>query len=549
MTHHVEPRFRAYCFYGVTTLALACTGEIGPTLETPPESMRPAAASCAPTAAPMRRMTTPEYVESVRDLLAGFGQTAADESFDLLPTDVKNQLVENAAGDGVREAFVRGYADVAEQVVAGVDLVEMSGCTALADRACTEAFIERFATRAYRRPLDPRQRAALVDLEMALHETVPDDEALRFALGAVLESPSFLYRPEVGGAAVEGWQPLDDYALASRLSYLFTGSLPDDELLARAEAGDLHQAEVLATEVDRLLESPRAQNWITRTFFRLWADTEGTAPSYGGTGLEEAFPEETAQFARHLIFVEHGSFADLLTADFTFLDRQLAEFYGREDAGSFGSEMELVAGEPDRNVGILSQGNTVARSAAYGNRIIHRGKFVLGRLLCAPLPPPDPDLQARITSENHEPVPGTTLREHVGELTSSPECQACHTHINPAGFAFENFDSTGRWQSEDSGHPVDASGVLNVRGEVLAFDDLREFGEAVGHSDAFHDCLLGDFFNFVFGRLAAPEDQCLLEELDDVWSGGDGPVRELFVRLTQSPLFLGQPAEVEGESP
>ena len=313
-----------------------------------------------------------------------------------------------------------------------------------------------FATRAFRRPLEVGELEAYASLARPLlAEGRPFLDALRVSLRAVLSAPPFLYHGGEPGA-------LDDYALATRLAYFLWRSMPDDELLAVAADGTLTDPAVLTAQVDRILDDPKNARFIkdfAGQAFRLY-ELKATLPDAGlypefDDQLGRSMAEETELFLAELVAEDLG-IDHLVTADFTFLNRRLAEHYGVADVT--GQEMRRVALPTDSPRGGLLTHASVLKVTANGTTTspIPRGNFVLSNLLGRPAPPPPPGVGGLEPDTRGT----TTIREQLDAHRNNAVCASCHRTIDPPGFALESFDPIGgfREQYRVSGGEMDFGG-------------------------------------------------------------------------------------------
>ena len=303
--------------------------------------------------------------------------------------------------------------------------------------------VEAFATRAFRRPLHDGELEAYAGLaKPVLAEDRPFLEAVRVSLRAILSAPAFLYQSGDPGA-------LDDYALASRLSYFLWRSMPDDQLFALAGEGRLTDPTVLSTQVDRMLDDPKSQRFVTDfggQAFRLY-EIKATTPDAGlypeyDDRLGQAMARETELFLTELIADDQGV-GQLIDADFTYVNRRLAEHYGIPGVDEQHMRRVALPADSPRG-GLLTQGS-ILKITSNGTTTspVPRGNFVLANLLGQPAPPPPPGVAGL------EPdIRGTTtIREQLEAHRSNPVCGSCHRVIDPPGFALESFDPVGGFRT------------------------------------------------------------------------------------------------------
>jgi hypothetical protein len=500
------------------------------------------------------RLTHTHYDNTVRALLGI--EAAPSKAF--LDDPVVGVFDNDAAALFVTGRLVRDYMRAAEELAGAVTSDEdrwraLVPCDPELD-ACAAAFVTSFGRRAFRRPLSDDE----VERYLQLFEQGPSfyDEASSFASGVrlvietMLQSPSFLYRNEIGDGPAGAVRALDGFEIATRLSYLLWGSGPDDELLDAAESGGLDTPHGIEAAARRMLADRRAKQAVD-DFHRQWLDLAG----YGGLtknpdaypewnpGIAESMREEVLQFVRHVVFELGGSYVDLLTLPETFVDADLASLYGV--GGDFDDSMELVDLDADERAGLLTQVGFLASHAhAAQTSPIHRGVFVQRRMLCNPIPDPPGDVDASIPAVDGEIE---TTREAVELHTSGEACIGCHEMINPAGFSFEGYDAIGRVRQDENGARIDASGSISVDGQQIPFNDAVELSQAIAYSDAGPRCYATQWFRYANMRRETPDDSCTLEGLRSAWEASGYEIEELLVALTQTATFRHRAEQEDSE--
>lgn len=333
-----------------------------------------------------------------------------------------------------------------------------------ADQAA-ERILTNFSRRAFRRAVSGEEVDRYLNLfreEFAASQSF--DDAVKLALTAVLASPHFLYRPELAPSTASEAFQIDDYQLASRLSYFLWMTMPDDTLFDLAERGRLHQPRILKQQVKRMLEDPRAFEAMA-TFAGQWLGIE----NLGATIVPDprTFAEFTPPLSRAMkdetfltfeaLIKENGSLLNLLDSRESFLNDVLAEHYGIE--GVEGGEMRRVALTNPHRGGLLGMASILTATSNPGRtNPVSRGKWVLETLLGGRIPEPPAD--AGILPENAGRVNGRTLREEFEMHRRNPNCVDCHEKIDPIGFGLENFDAIGRYRESENGVPIDSQGTM-----------------------------------------------------------------------------------------
>ena len=348
-------------------------------------------------------------------------------------------------------------------------------------RPCAEEIIARLARQAFRRALTPGE---LDDLMMFFEEGGEArgfETGIRTALQAILASPDFVFRFEERPRDVEPGENyrLDDYDLASRLSFFLWSRPPDGELSSVAERGELSDPEVLEQQVRRMLEDPRAEALGSR-FAAQWLRLEDLENVHPDRLMYPDFTEQLADAMRletemlfNSLVREDRSMFDLLTADYTFINERLARHYGIP--GVIGEEFRRVTYPDDRRRGLLGHGSVLTLTS-HANRTspVLRGKWVMEVLLGTPPPPPPPDVPDLDQTDDVRDGRMLTTRERMEMHRSNPVCSACHKYMDPIGLALDNFDVTGRWRIRENGMPLDTRGELYDGTPVTSPEDLRQ---------------------------------------------------------------------------
>lgn len=451
----------------------------------------------------LSRLTVRQYRNTVRDLLG--------DGLALPPTLEPDVRVEGFAAIGASVATVSGrgvelYEEAAQSLAEQVmddpalrDAVVTCTPEGPVDADCAEAFVVGFGRRAWRRPLEPVEVEALVSIAGQGADALGDFHAgLAYALSALLQSPNFLFRSELGqGGTYTG------HEMASRLSYFLWNSTPDDALLDAAASGRLDTPAGIAAQVRRLIESDRARAGF-RNFVSEWLDLytldelrkDPNVYKHFSTQLGGMAREETLRVAEHLVFDEGADFRDLLTTRTTFVNRRLAAIYNVPSPVVEGyGRVELPRGGP--RAGLLGQVSILARYAhPVATSSTLRGKFVREVLLCQQMPLPPADLNVAIP-EATERAP--TLRDRLAVHREVEVCATCHDLMDPIGLSLERFDGIGRFRVEENDATIDPSGELDGR----TYDDALGLSGAVAASPLFAPCVVRRLYSYASGH--APE--------------------------------------------
>ncbi len=444
-------------------------------------------------------------------------------------THADSALVNASALDAQLDAADVVGADAASRMLAE------PGCQR--DDACAQDFIRRFAERGFRRALTDGETAGLLAL---VQDAESFEEGLRTVAQAVLISPSFLYRSELG-TKDGGVYPLTAYERATALSYTLWGTMPDSELWALAESGELVDSEVFAAQARRLLDDSRSRPSV-ESFASQWLGAEAIRTVDKNANLFPGLDEElrrdmlseTRRFVSNVIFEGTGALQELFTADYSVASPRLAAHYGL----SADTEGRMSYANGNRS-GILGHASILGTTAHSDQTSpIRRGLFVRRRLLCQELPPPPP-----FAGGVPEVDANATTRERFAMHTSNEVCAGCHKLIDGVGFGFEQFDAVGRYRENEAGKSIDASGTITDlealgMGTTENYSSIPELASKIGHSEAAASCFVRQYFRFARGYREGLADRCAREWLEERFSEREFDVKELLIDMVLSPDFV-----------
>lgn len=369
---------------------------------------------------------------------------------------------------------------------------------------CATRILSALAKRAYRRAATPADTATLVEFYKRGRARGTFDTGVRTALERVLASPDFLFRIEADPAVEPGSvYRLPDVELASRLSFFLWSSIPDEELLDLAIARQLRDPKVLEQQTRRMLADPRARGALIANFFSQWLqirnvwlvtpDANRRFPWFDDN-LRAAFVKEAELFLESQL-QDDRSVLDLLQADYTFLNEQLARHYGIRNV--YGSHFRRVTLADSNRWGVLGKAAILAVTS-YPHRTSPtiRGKWLLENILAAPVPPPPPNVNT--TLDEGPSAKPASVRDMLERHRANPACASCHARMDPIGFTLENFDSLGQWRTRDGDTEIDASGVLLDGTTVNGPAALRE--ALLRHKEQFVKAVTGKLLMYAIGR-------------------------------------------------
>jgi Protein of unknown function (DUF1592)/Protein of unknown function (DUF1588)/Protein of unknown function (DUF1595)/Protein of unknown function (DUF1587) len=479
---------------------------------------RGAAPALSAPAPVLKRLTAAQYSNAVTDLLgeglvlpSSLEPDAAVEGLYALGAGVGN-----VSSWGV-EKYEEAAFDLAEQALADPTLkAALVPCTptATVDSSCARAALEALGLRTWRRPLSDDELDVLVALADSAATTLGDfDQGLSYAVAALLQSPNFLYRAELGEADPDdpAARRYSDYEMAGRLSFFLWNTTPDDELLAAAAAGELTDDAGLATQVERLLADARSDAGV-RSFFteylRLYelpdVSKDPTVYVHWSSDLPDAAAEETLLGVDALVFEDQGPLQDLLITQRAFVDRRLAAIYDVA-APERDGHGEVWLPDAGGRRGLLGQVSFLAAQAhSVSTSVTNRGIFVREVLLCQPLPDPPADANTAIPAVSDDAL---TMRDRIAVHLEDPTCASCHNFTDPIGLGFENFDGVGRFRLSENGATIDPSGEL----DGVAFADAWGLSQAVADHQSFPNCFTQTVYKYATGQLLDDGQDALLD--------------------------------------
>jgi hypothetical protein len=575
--------FTKFCLVGAPLLAVACTGQIAERAGTPgpggpdpgvggpgpgtggpgpgsggpgtsgpgtgngpgPNTMDPPGAGDPPSTISgtqkcvagkpgprlLRRLSTEQLDNTVRDLFRSPNAPRSDVFNDpqilgftgdagaLLVRDLGSQQLMSYAEQVARWAVTNVAAD-------------LSPCKDMTP-ACRTQFIKQFGLRAFRQP--PTD-AVVARYEKLFATGATFEQGLELTITAMLQSPYFLYRRELGEADPQkpGIVRLTPYEVATNIAYLITRSTPDDQLLQAAGANQLTTREQIDAQVERLLADPKNRQTM-HTFVGEWLEAKRVADVLKDPAvfdftdaLRADMDRETAALIEDVVFARKGTLSDLLTVDYTFVNANLAKHYGI--TGVTGTELQKVT--PQRDHGILAQGSMLAGHAGitFSSPTL-RGKMVRTRLLCENLPPPPDDVDTMIKV----PMNAKTTRQIFETHSENATCGGCHRMMDPIGYGFENYDVVGRYRTTENGVPIDASGM--IIGHDVSFNGLGELTDHLAKNNDVRQCMVRFMSYFAYGASGWADDGCTSDAITSEAATSNWSIRGVLTAITHAPHF------------
>ncbi|QQR88536.1 MAG: DUF1592 domain-containing protein [Myxococcales bacterium] len=415
-------------------------------------------------------------------------------------------------------------------------LVQCEGAT-VGSRECAQIFLSSLASRAYRRPVESSELDAL----MALYDNGATDDfatGIKVSVHAVLNSPFFLYRTEIGDAATQNGdeRKLTQYEIASMLSFIITGHSPDQELLNAAQNGELYDAAVRTEHARRLFESSSevwgrfALQWLDLGRLDL-ATKQGELYPQFSEQLVEEMRQETQSFVQNIFVEQKGSFVDLFTASYTWTTPALADIYGATHPGSGLAKIDL---DPSTRSGVLTQLSWLTNFAGTADSSLERrGLFVWRNLICNVIPPPP----AGAAQQQASLVAADASKEEIVlARAATPTCNGCHQVMDPIGMGLENYGALGEYRDQVDGNTVNPVGTIPDFG---SFTGAVELSATIAQDPTAQACFSQRFAQYVLGSdLGSPNETDWLNSAHESFLSHTTTIEELLVGLVAHEGFI-----------
>lgn len=419
--------------------------------------------------------------------------------------------------------------------------------------AYAREILRPFVSKAFRRPATNAEVVRLSQfVSMVMEDGGSFEDGIKLAVQAVIASPKFLFRWELDRGLMtdeeKAIRHINNFEIASRLSYFLWNSMPDDELFELAREGKLNDAEILRSQTRRMLKDERARRFVSN-FVGQWLQIRNLDTHSPDPGL---FPEFTQSLRAAMkretellcetVVAEDLSLKTLLDSDFTYVNKELAAHYGLpEPEGDSFSKVLLPASSP--RGGVLTQGSilTITSNPTRTSPVI-RGKWILEQILGTPPPPPPPNVPE--LEESKEASENASLRKRLEIHRDKPDCAGCHAKMDPLGFAFENFDAVGKWRTMDDHFKIDPSGQLPDGTEFNGPADLKNY---LVSGDTFIKSLTEKMLTYAIGRGLEYYDQCAIDKIVKKVQSTDYKVSSLIEGIVFSDPFLMRMTESPDE--
>jgi hypothetical protein len=503
----------------------------------------------------LRRLTHTQYNNTVRDLLGDYSRPADRFPPEDFVNGFKNQLRTQGMPPLLAEAYGAAAEKLALNAFRAGDVNALVPCKPASERdvKCRDQFVQAFGLRAFRRPLsdvERRRYEALFGAQAA--KTGRFLEGARIVVEAMLQSPKFLFHVESGPGG-----RFRDYEVASRLAYFLWDTMPDRRLIEAAANGELRTSESLERVARSMLAEPPARQAVDE-FFAQWLRFDRVL---GSVKDRRRYPEFTPELAAMMVqetrmlldnlVWNDGNFMEAFTADYSFLNADLASLYGMPAPTG---EFELVRFPADSHrSGLLGHASFLASNAGpVETSPTARGIFIREQLLCQHVPNPPPGVNTQVP----EPTADRPLarRQRMQAHVENPTCASCHRLMDPIGFGLENYDASGRWRDKEaiefeiSGPRGKAASKtielpIDGRGEIAGlasstFSEPRAIGRLLAESRACQECVVKQLFRYAFARLETRADRETVRNTVAAFRESRFRFKELLIALVRAPQFL-----------
>ena len=500
----------------------------------------------------IRRLSHHEFDNTIEDLFGIESQWGAQLPKDNVVHGYRNNASSLQVIGGMSELYMLTVEDIADTVVSE-RLNSIVPCSVGSRNiACAEDFLADFGTQIFRRPLNDDEVGDFLSLFSEVYYDDGFEEGMKWTLTAMLQSPHFLYRSELGVQNDDGKFQLTSWEIASELSYLIWQTTPNRELLELAEQDLLQDREEVLAQAYKMINHPKASESISEMtnqwlgIEHLPNESRGSVDNPLSDSVKQDMVTETNKIMKYA-FSENMPYSELLVSNTSVINANLAEHYGVEfdssqvDADGF-AQVEFGNGQYG---GLLRQGAVLTKHTLPSNSSpVLRGAFVRERILCQELPPPPPNVSADLPEIDED----ISNREKYEAHTTNSECSSCHNLMDPVGFGFEHYDELGRWRDLENGFEIDDEGVVfNIDKDDVSFTGIEGVADVLAGSEQVGECYVQQWFTFGYGEGNHEEKDvsCGMQEASDRFFENGETMQSPIISLIQLDRFFLRNGEGE----
>jgi uncharacterized protein DUF1592/uncharacterized protein DUF1588/uncharacterized protein DUF1595/uncharacterized protein DUF1585/uncharacterized protein DUF1587 len=497
-----------------------------------------------PAPAGARRLIGRQYLGSIRTLLGDNAAVAAtapgDPQLNGFETIGATDLATPASSVETYETSALAVASAVVSDPAVVTTILPCVPNGATDYACLRSFVTTFGRLAWRRALTDAEITRVTAAGVAAAKAYNSfDAGLGTTISCLLQSPYFLYIIEIGAPDKDDpkVQRLTPLELATRMSFFLLNSTPDAKLLDDAEKGALDDEDGIRAAATAMLQRPEARTTLKAFYAEIYHLNELTSASKDPVlfpqftpALKASMQEETLRLIDDVVWTRDADAREILSADYTFVDADLASLYGASvpQGGGF-TKVTLPAVQ--KRAGILGQASFLTRGAHDKETSpTRRGNFVREAILCDPIPPPPPTVNPVLPDDGTPKTVKQKLEQHMQDAS----CSGCHSMMDPIGFALENFDPIGQYRTTDQGFPIDTTAQTDDLG---AFASAPELAVLLTKDPRSSYCMVEKLYRQSMGHLETAGEQPAVEDLRKAFAGKGHSVRSLLVELSASRAF------------
>jgi hypothetical protein len=500
------------------------------------DALKASDCSAAPTALPASRIWRLSAEQWKNSVVKALGVAAPDvNSFPNDGVDPRTGFSDDSSGNKITGTLAQTYFDASDRVVsqAAPAVVTAFPCLSTAPVAanCAQMVVGSYGQKLFRRALTPAENTQFANYLVAEAKLDPVATAVGSMLKAMMMSPEFLFRTELG-TSKPGPVDMTGDEIAAMLSYTIADMPPDDQLTQAAAAGQLADPAQRTAQAQRLAALPSARAKLAQ----FWNEYLALGDQPTVAGIDQSSWNESTNFFAKIALDGAGTYKDLVTSPFTYADKTLAAVYGTAQPAADGK----LTLDPKTRSGFLTSAGMLGKTAApsQAGTVIHRGLLVRQRMLCQTPPPPPATVVPDPAKIQEGPADATAKENYDLFVMAHKDCNVCHSNFQPLGLAFETYDAMGKYRTTYSGgKPILTSGTLMGAGDASGdYADVPSMAAKIGASQIGQYCFAQQFASFAFGRLIdTTQEACTIKAMGDYVTGRGGQVKELLSSFAGVP--------------